>query len=64
MPPKKHSDGPETVDQAIHWLVYLQREGWHLISIEQEMDWGKPTKSAVSMPVEAKIVVKLRPGRP
>jgi hypothetical protein len=57
----KRIDPPDTVDQAVHWLIALQAEGWGMVDISQHMDYATVGKQ--SLPVTAQVTITLRPCR-
>ena len=62
MSDKRRIDAPDTIDFAIHYLLKLQSEGWGLAELEHEIDYGKPGKKTVHVPVGAVLKIRLIPG--
>lgn len=60
----KRIDPEDTIDTAHHFLYRLAAEGWGVQSVKCDIDYEKPGRKARRLPVEATVVVKLRPTHP
>lgn len=59
MSQKRRIDGPDTIDNAVSYLMVLAKEGWAVQRLEHEIEYFRVAKKSPEMPMAATVTIRL-----